>query len=67
MSIRVDLTKLNMDLVMGVVRSLDMNPSQAVNKLLSEPELLSEAWSEINESRKGQKGDKKRQKTPQNT
>lgn len=67
MSIRVDLTDTSMDLVMGLVRKMDMNPSQVINYLLTKPDILSEAWSEMNEKQKGQKGDKKHQNSPKNT
>lgn len=57
MSLRVVLSKENMDFVMGLVRSDNRNPSDIINMLLSD---LTSAESKLNgEESRGQKGDKK--------
>lgn len=45
MSLRIDLTVKNMDLVMSFVRNYDKNPSEIINLLLSNPDIIKEAWS----------------------
>jgi hypothetical protein len=57
MSLRVVLSKENMDYVMGLVRDGVGNPSDIIDMLLSD---LTSAESKLNgEESRGQKGDKK--------
>ena len=51
MSIRTTLSESNMDLVMRLVRDLDKNPSEVINRLLSDPEFLISARSKLDEEK----------------
>lgn len=51
-SFRTTLSKSNMDLVMYVVRKFDCNPSDAMNILLEQPNLIIDARSRIYEKEK---------------
>lgn len=49
MSLRVDLSKENMDLVMHVVRAYDCKPTDAINLLLTKPQIILDARSKLYE------------------
>ena len=48
MSIRLKLEEENMDLLMSLVREYDMNPSEVLNMIFSDPSILSGARSKDN-------------------
>ncbi|CAM0029962.1 hypothetical protein VPHF95_0050 [Vibrio phage F95] len=54
-SFRTHLTEDNMDIVMFLVRELDKNPSEVLNMVISNPQLIYDARSGINgkEDKKG--------------
>lgn len=51
-SFRTVLDTCNMDVVMYLVRKLNKNPSEVMNMLLLNPQLIYDARSEINEREK---------------
>ena len=51
MSIRTKLSEPNMDLVMKLVRELNQNPSEVINRLLGDPEFLISARSKLDEEK----------------
>lgn len=48
-SFRITFTDDNMDLVMGLVRELDCNPSEVINILLNTPQMITDARSKLHE------------------
>lgn len=48
-SFRTTLTDDNMDLIMAIVRELDRNPSEVINILLYNPEMIASARSKLHE------------------
>ncbi len=55
-SLRVTLTDESMDIVMCLVRQYDKNPSEVINMVISNPQLIYDARSEIDERKsKGEK------------
>lgn len=47
-SFRTTLSNHNMDIVMYLVRKLDSNPSEVMNLILDNPNILIDARSELN-------------------
>lgn len=47
-SFRTQLTEENMDIVMLLVRKLDKNPSEVMNMIINNPQLIYDARSDIN-------------------
>lgn len=48
-SLRIVLDSCNMDIVMHLVREYNKNPSEIINMLLLDPQMIYDARSEINE------------------
>lgn len=51
-SLRTTLDECNMDLVMHLVRKYDKNPSEIINMVISNPQMIYDARSEINDQEK---------------
>ena len=50
-SLRTTLEDRSMDVIMHLVRKYDKNPSEIINMVILEPQLIYDARSEINENK----------------
>ena len=48
-SLRTNLEDSNMDIIMYLVRKFDKNPSDIINMIIQDPQMIYDARSEINE------------------